>query len=39
LKVLGNGTLKVKLTVQASAFTVSAKAKIEGAGGTCEILI
>ena len=39
LKILGNGNLKVKLTVQASAFTVSAKAKIEGAGGTCEILI
>ena len=36
LKVLGNGTLKVKLKVQASAFTASAKAKIEAAGGTCE---
>ena len=38
LKILGNGNLKVKLTVQASAFTASAKAKIEGAGGICEIL-
>jgi len=38
LKVLGNGNLKVKLVVQASAFTASAKSKIEGAGGTCEIL-
>ena len=38
LKILGNGDLKVKLTVQASAFTASAKAKIEGAGGICEIL-
>ncbi len=38
LKVLGNGNLKVKLIVQASAFTASAKSKIEGAGGTCEIL-
>jgi len=38
LKVLGNGNLKVKLTVQASAFTASARSKIESAGGTCEIL-
>ena len=38
LKVLGNGNLKVKLTVQASAFTASAKSKIEKAGGSCEIL-
>ena len=36
LKILGNGDLKVKLTVQASAFTSSAKKKIEAAGGTCE---
>ncbi len=38
LKVLGNGNLKVKLTVQASAFTASARSKIEAAGGACEIL-
>ena len=38
LKVLGNGELKVKLTVQAAAFTGSARAKIEAAGGTCEIV-
>ena len=37
LKVLGNGTLKVKLTVQAASFTASAKTKIEAAGGTCEV--
>ncbi|KGG13566.1 MULTISPECIES: 50S ribosomal protein L15 [Prochlorococcus] len=37
LKILGNGDLKVKLNVQASAFTASAKSKIEAAGGTCEI--
>ena len=37
LKVLGNGNLKVKLTVQAALFTASAKSKIEAAGGTCEI--
>ena len=38
LKILGNGELKVKLNVQASAFTSSAKQKIEAAGGTCEAL-
>ena len=38
LKVLGSGDLKVKLTVQAAAFTASARAKIEAAGGTCEVL-
>jgi large subunit ribosomal protein L15 len=38
LKVLGNGELKVKLTIQAAAFTATARNKIEAAGGTCEIL-
>jgi len=38
LKVLGNGELKVKLTVQAAAFTAAARAKIEASGGTCEII-
>ncbi len=38
LKVLGNGELAVKLTVQAAAFTASARAKIEAAGGTCELI-
>ena len=37
LKILGNGKLEVKLTVQAAAFTTSAKKKIEEAGGTCEV--
>tara|TARA_B100000965_G_scaffold110035_1_gene90915 strand:+ start:612 stop:1064 length:453 start_codon:yes stop_codon:yes gene_type:complete len=37
LKILGNGKLEVKLTVQAAAFTESAKKKIEEAGGTCEV--
>ena len=37
LKILGNGKLEVKLTVQAAAFTTSAKKKIEDAGGICEI--
>jgi len=36
LKVLGNGELSVKLTVQAAAFTASARAKIEAAGGSVE---
>ena len=38
LKVLGGGELTVKLTVQAKAFTASAKEAIEKAGGTCETL-
>jgi large subunit ribosomal protein L15 len=38
LKVLGHGDLTVKLTVQASAFTASARAKIEAAGGSCELI-
>lgn len=38
LKVLGNGELNVALTVKAAAFTQSAKAKIEAAGGSCEIV-
>ena len=38
LKVLGNGILKVKLTVQAASFTASARSKIEAVGGTCEVL-
>ena len=38
LKVLGNGELTVKLTIQASAFTASARTKMEAAGGSCEII-
>lgn len=38
LKILGNGELSIPLQVQASAFTSGAKAKIEAAGGTCQIL-
>jgi len=38
LKVLGNGELTVKLTIQASAFTASARTKIEAACGSCEII-
>ena len=36
VKILGNGELACKLTVKASAFSASAKVKIEAAGGTCE---
>ena len=38
LKILGNGEIKVKLKVQAFAFTKVAKEKIEAAGGSCEII-
>ena len=38
LKILGNGELKVKLSIQAAGFTSSARKKIESLGGTCEIL-
>ena len=38
LKILGNGEVKVKLNVQAHAFTKVAQEKIEAAGGSCEVL-
>jgi ribosomal protein L15 len=38
VKILGNGELSKKLSVTASAFSASAKAKIEAKGGTCEII-
>lgn len=38
LKVLGQGELQRKLTVQAFKFSASARQKIEAAGGTVEIL-
>ncbi len=38
IKVLGEGDLEVKVAVTADAFTKSAKAKIEDAGGTVELL-
>ena len=37
VKILGTGELKKKLTVIASAFSASAKQKIEAKGGTCEV--
>ena len=36
LKVLGNGELTIKLTVQAAVFTATAKEKIAAAGGQVE---
>ncbi|HEY9736346.1 MAG TPA: 50S ribosomal protein L15 [Trichocoleus sp.] len=38
LKILGDGEISVPLNVKAAAFTQSAKAKIEEAGGSCEIV-
>ncbi len=38
VKILGNGELTKKLTVQANKFTASAKEKIEAAGGKAEVL-
>lgn len=37
-KVLGNGAVSKKLTVRASAFSASAKEKIEAAGGKAEVV-
>ena len=38
VKILGSGELTKKLTVQASAFSESAKEKIEAAGGKAEVV-
>ena len=38
VKILGNGSLTKKLTVKANAFSESAKAKIEEAGGKAEVV-
>lgn len=38
VKVLGNGEITKKLTVAAHAFSASAKTKIEGKGGKCEVV-
>ncbi len=38
VKVLGNGDISAKLTVRAHAFSASAKEKIEGAGGSAEVI-
>ena len=38
IKILGNGELTKKLTVQAAKFTATAKEKIEAAGGKAEVI-
>ena len=38
VKILGQGELTKKLTVQANAFSDSAKSKIEAAGGKAEVI-
>ena len=38
IKILGNGELTRKLTVQAAAFSKSAQEKIEAAGGKAEVI-
>ena len=38
IKILGNGTLTKNLTVKVSAFSQSAKEKIEAAGGKAEVI-
>jgi len=38
VKILGDGELTRKLTVCVSAFSASARAKIEAKGGTCDIV-
>lgn len=38
IKVLGNGTLEKKLTIRANKFSMTAKEKIESAGGKVEVI-
>ena len=38
VKILGNGDITKKLTVRATAFSASAKEKIEAAGGKAEVV-
>ncbi len=38
VKILGDGDLTKKLMVKVDAFSEGAKAKIEAAGGTCEVI-
>ena len=37
VKILGRGELSIALTVSAHKFSKSARAAIEGAGGTCKL--
>jgi large subunit ribosomal protein L15 len=38
IKILGDGVINKKITVEANAFSSSAKKIIEEAGGTCKVL-
>jgi large subunit ribosomal protein L15 len=38
VKVLGRGEISTKLTVRAHGFSATAREKIEGAGGSCEVI-
>jgi large subunit ribosomal protein L15 len=38
VKILGDGEIKKKLAVSAHKFSASARAKIEAAGGSCEVV-
>ncbi len=38
IKILGNGVLEKKLTVRANKFSMTAKEKIEAAGGKVEVI-
>ncbi|MCL1856181.1 MAG: 50S ribosomal protein L15 [Kiritimatiellaeota bacterium] len=38
IKILGDGAVTKKFTVKANAFSATARAKIEAAGGTCEVV-
>ena len=38
IKVLGEGVINKKITIEANSFSVSAKKAIEKAGGTCKVL-
>ncbi len=37
VKIIGNGNVTKKLNVKVNAFSAAARAKIEAAGGTCEV--
>lgn len=38
LKILGDGDISVPLQVKAARFTANARTKLEGAGGSCQVL-
>ncbi|MDJ1172224.1 50S ribosomal protein L15 [Roseofilum sp. BLCC_M154] len=38
LKILGDGEISVPLQVTAAQFTANARTKLEGAGGSCQVL-